>query len=83
MEANAAVTLADLGAAETGTILEITGDASQRQRLSEMGMTPGCPVRVICSAPLGDPFVVELRNFRFAMRRGASRNVIVSRVQPA
>lgn len=76
------VTLADLRESELGTVLELRGSVSQRQRLGEMGMTPGCPVRVVRTSPFGDSFVVELRNFRFALRRSVSRNVIVSR-EPA
>jgi len=72
-------TLADLSDSESATIVDLDGDARQRQRLGEMGMTPGCSIRVVRSAPLGDPCVVELRNFRVALRRGASRHVIVTR----
>ena len=34
-----------------------------------MGFVPGTPLVVLRSAPLGDPFEVEIRGYRLCLRR--------------
>jgi ferrous iron transport protein A len=46
-------------------------------RLMEMGVVPGAPVRVIKSAPLGDPIQVSIRNYHLALRRAEAKSIIV------
>ncbi|MDB5350276.1 MAG: FeoA family protein [Planctomycetota bacterium] len=35
----------------------------------EMGLTPGVSVRVLGTAPWGDPIEIELRNYRLSLRK--------------
>jgi ferrous iron transport protein A len=47
-------------------------------RLMEMGMVPGAPVRVVKSAPLGDPIHVCIRDCHLALRRSEAKTISVS-----
>ena len=47
-------------------------------RLMEMGMVPGSAVRVVKSAPLGDPIQICVRNYHLALRRNEARAITVA-----
>ena len=40
-----------------------------QRKLLTMGLTPGCIVTVLRSAPLGDPIEIEIRGFQLCLRR--------------
>ena len=44
----------------------------------EMGMVPGSVVRVVKSAPLGDPIQICVRNYHLALRRNEARAITVA-----
>lgn len=46
-------------------------------RLMEMGVVPGAVVRVVKSAPLGDPIEVCVRNCHLALRRAEAKSITV------
>ena len=46
-------------------------------RLMEMGMVPGSAVRVVKSAPLGDPIQICVGNYHLALRRNEARAITV------
>lgn len=50
-------------------IAELQGPTAECSRLLDLGLTPGEPVAVVQSVPLGDPVVVEVRGVRLALRR--------------
>jgi ferrous iron transport protein A len=56
--------------------VEASGNGSLR--LMEMGIVPGAPLRVIKSAPLGDPIQISLRNSHLALRRAEARAIHVT-----
>jgi ferrous iron transport protein A len=47
----------------------IEGPDDERQRLLDLGITPGEELAVVQSVPLGDPLVVMVRGTRLALRR--------------
>ena len=47
-------------------------------RLMEMGMVPGSTVRVVKSAPLGDPIQICVRTYHLALRRNEARAITVA-----
>jgi len=61
--------LSQLEVGNDGVVESINADQYAGMRLLEMGMTPGCHVKVIGVAPLGDPLEVELRGYRLSLRR--------------
>ena len=40
---------------KTVVVQAVEGDRAFRRRIMEMGLVPGTPVRVVATAPLGDP----------------------------
>ena len=59
------------------TVRRLSGDPLLRERLAELGFTPGTAVRVVRKAPLGDPLHVRVRSGSFAVRVAEARCVEV------
>ncbi len=55
----------------------IEGEPLLRERLVELGFTPGTPVCVERRAPLGDPLHVRVRRGAYAMRGDEARCILV------
>lgn len=49
-------------------VTALTGHPAVRQRLAEMGIIVGTPVRVVRRAPLGDPVQIEVRGYQLSLR---------------
>ena len=47
-------------------------------RLMEMGIVPGSAVRIVKSAPLGDPIQICVRDYHLALRRNEARAITVA-----
>lgn len=73
----AAVSLDALEAGRHARVTAVRGSGAVARRLMEMGVVPGAPVRVIKSAPLGDPLEVRVRNYHLALRRNEAQTVSV------
>lgn len=67
---------------KTGMMLKIKqiGDSSLKERLMTMGLTPGTKVKVLRSAPLGDPIAIGVRSYNLALRRADAEMVTVEQV---
>ena len=70
-------TLADLLEGQSATIADVIGDDGMAQRLMEMGLTEGEPVRLIGFAPMGDPIEFSVRGYRLTLRRTEAKRVSV------
>lgn len=62
-------------------VIRVDGGGAVSGRLLEMGLTPGVEVRVVGTAPWGDPIELELRNYRLSVRKSEAALVEVE-VQP-
>lgn len=64
---------------KTGMTLKVVaiGDSALKERLMTMGMTPGTKVKVLRSAPLGDPIAVRVRSYDLALRRKDAERITV------
>lgn len=56
----------------------VSGSGAVARRLLEMGVVPGAPVRVIKTAPLGDPIEVRVRGYHLALRRTEAKTISVT-----
>ena len=72
------MTLDELSLATPAHVRAVTGAPARRERLTELGFTPGVRVSVAGRAPLGDPIHVELRGGGFAVRRDEARCIEVA-----
>ena len=59
-------------------VMGVTGSGAVARRLIEMGVVPGAPVRVIKTAPLGDPIEIRVRGYHLALRRTEAQTIMVS-----
>jgi ferrous iron transport protein A len=73
------VTLDTLVPGEMGVVEGLEGDGPVDQRLRDLGLVPGTPVRALRRAPLGDPTEYELRGYRLCLRRTEGARVRVRR----
>ncbi len=63
------MTLRELPVGKTSRVLEVKGETRISKRLMEMGIVPGVEVRVIKTAPFGDPMEIRLLGYSLAIRQ--------------
>ena len=71
------VTLDKTPPGATVRIVSLESSDTVTLRLMEMGMVPGSAVRVVKSAPLGDPIQICVRDYHLALRRNEARAITV------
>jgi len=75
------VAISHLKAGFTGKISFIRGGHTVLQRLLDMGLTPGTPIKIERMAPLNGPIEICVRGSKLALGRGIAANVFVDDVQ--
>jgi len=73
------VRLTDLQPGEEATISNLSDEQEGYDRLRELGLSNGTPVRVIKLAPLGDPMEIKVRGYYLSLRRNMARHIHVRR----
>ncbi len=71
-------TLAKLKIGVEAKVTKILGDNAISRRLMEMGVVPGVLVKIIKTAPFGDPIQIRVRGYNLAMRRSEAETIEVS-----
>ena len=66
-----------------GMVLKVDsiGDSDLKERLMTMGLTPGIKVKVLRSAPLGDPMAIGLRSYNLSIRRKDAAHITVEEIE--
>lgn len=72
------MTLAQVTTGQTARVATVEGTDALAMRLLEMGLTPGCDVRYIGRAPLGDPLEFEVRGYRLSLRKSEASRIHVT-----
>ena len=67
--------LSDLRVGESGRVRAVSVTDEVGCRLMEMGVTPGVAVRVLGTAPFGDPIEIELLSYRLSLRKSEAARV--------
>ncbi|MCC6350459.1 MAG: ferrous iron transport protein A [Candidatus Eisenbacteria bacterium] len=70
--------LARLAPGEDGRIERIDAEPAITRRLMELGLVPGSEVRMVRTAPLGDPIEVAVRGLRLSLRRSEAECIHVA-----
>jgi Fe2+ transport system protein FeoA len=70
--------LTNLPIGAKATVVAVNGKNAITKRLMEMGIVPGVSVRVVKSAPFGDPLEIRLRGYNLAMRRNEADSIEVN-----
>ncbi len=74
------LTLDQLAINDTAMIKQLNTEQPQyRTKLLAMGITPGCEVKVIRTAPLGDPMQIMIRGFQLCLRKAEAASIIVEK----
>ena len=71
-------TLANLTVGRQAKVVNVSGKTAVTHRLMEMGVIPGVAVKVIKTAPFGDPIQIRVRGYSLAMRRSEAEIIEVS-----
>ncbi len=71
------ITLTDLQAGNWTRVVAVRGNGAVSKRLMEMGVVPGVRVRVVKTAPFGDPMEIRLLGYNLALRRNEAASVEV------
>lgn len=63
-----------------GSTVKIEGMESSniKSRLMSMGLIKGTSVKVLRSAPMGDPMAISVRSYNLALRISDAKNITVS-----
>ncbi len=73
--------LTNLPIGATAKVTNVKGNSSITKRLMEMGVVPGASVRVVKSAPFGDPLEIRVRGYHLAMRKNEADTIEVQSVE--
>ncbi|HBE81693.1 MAG: ferrous iron transport protein A [Blastocatellia bacterium] len=69
--------LSQMPAGSISKVVAVRGGGRIAQRLMEMGVVPGVSVKVIKSAPFGDPIEIRLLGYSLAIRRNEASAIEV------
>lgn len=71
-------TLDSLKPGDNVVISAINCEPEAAQRLMEMGLLPGTPIRVVRFAPLGDPIEILMRGYHLSLRKAEAAGITVN-----
>ncbi len=71
--------LSDLTSGEQAYVVSIQGDKPLAVRLLDMGFVPGTPLKMMLSAPSGDPMVIRLRGYTLSLRHSEAACIRIAR----
>jgi Fe2+ transport system protein FeoA len=74
--------LTKLPIGETAKVVSVKGNNSVTKRLMEMGVVPGVAVKIVKTAPFGDPIQIRVRGYSLAMRKSEAEAIEVSSRKP-
>ena len=73
--------LTNLPVGETAKVIHVKGNNRITRRLMEMGVVPGAFVRMVKSAPFGDPLEIFVRGYHLAMRKSEADQIEVQSLE--
>ena len=63
------MTLKEMKPGQSGQVLSIGESGPLKRRIMDMGITPGVSIKVIKTAPLGDPVEINVRGYELSLRK--------------
>ena len=70
--------LSQIEVGATATVVRVNGESVVSKRLMEMGVVPGVTIRVVKTAPFGDPIQIRVRGYSLALRRNEAETIEVT-----
>ncbi len=62
---------------QKGRIVSVKCEGELRQRINDMGLTPGAEIKIIGRAPLKDPVALKIRGFTVTLRNNEADHIEV------
>ena len=62
-------TLRDVKIGGSARVVKVHGEGAVRRRIMDMGITRGVEIKIIKTAPLGDPLEVTVRGYELSLRK--------------
>jgi len=75
---NKVATLGKVPVGSSARVVSVNGNSRITKRLMEMGVIPGVSLKVVKTAPFGDPIEVKVRGYSLAMRKNEADSIEVS-----
>ena len=69
--------LCDYRIGEKGIVSRVNGEGRLKQRLFDMGITPGIMIYLRKKAPLGDPLEITLRGYELTLRKNEASLILM------
>lgn len=73
------MTLNELKVGNSCKIIAVNGSGALRDRLLDMGLTPGTEVTLRKMAPMGDPIQLNLRGYELTLRVDDAKNIEIGK----
>jgi len=73
------MTLNELRPGEKAKVVSIGTTGVMKQRILDMGVTPGVQVKLIKIAPLGDPVEITVRGYQLSLRKSEAALIQVQK----
>ena len=70
-------TLDQLKPGAQAKVVRLQGEPEIVERLMEMGLIAGTPLKVLKFAPLGDPMEIVMRGYHLTLRRAEAAGILV------
>ena len=71
------IKLSELPIGASAVVREFPKSGSAFQRLREMGLTAGTSLKLIRTAPFGDPLEIKIRGYNLTLRKSEAEHVLV------
>ena len=75
------MTIKDLPAGKSATILKVGGDGALRQHFLDMGLIRGAEVTVVKYAPMGDPIELKIHGYELTIRLDDAEKIEVKEIK--
>lgn len=62
-------TLRDVKIGGSARVVKVHGEGAVRRRIMDMGITRGVEIKIIKTAPLGDPLEITVRGYELSLRK--------------
>ncbi len=71
------MTLKEMKPGQSGKVTSIGESGPLKRRIMDMGITPGVEVKVVKTAPLGDPVEIRIRGYELSLRKEEAARIEV------
>ena len=61
-------------------VVDVVTDGYVKKRILDMGLLPGSIVKIVRTAPLGDPLEILVKGFPLTIRRSEAKCILVEEV---